>query len=199
MSRIEPVRYPSHGFRPADAQLPIHQLLGFADILDPRETVIVTAIAHALLVHPPRQPFPTVEADLDGKRKPRLDSGAHPAELVINPVVIEEQAFAPTAHQVQFLFLFVALDVEAHAGFDAGHNGDKSVGDPILGCNLSGQLILIRLRGWHVYDGTILDLGGLAGCVFESFRHRLCPNRRTASTRHAYARADPSCHSASRW
>jgi len=136
---------PSHGFRPGYAQLAVHPFLSFVDILDPGETVIVTTIGDAVLIHHSGEPFSSIEADLDGKGKPRLDSGAHPTELLIDPVMMEEQALAPTAHQVQFLFLLAALNVEPHAGFHTGHNRHQPVGDAVFGSDLAGELILVGL------------------------------------------------------
>jgi hypothetical protein len=45
-------------------------------------------------LHLPRQPFPSVEADLNGEREPSLDAGIEKAEDRMDLVVIEEQAFA---------------------------------------------------------------------------------------------------------
>jgi hypothetical protein len=40
------------------------------------------------------QPFPSVEADLNGEREPSLDAGIEKAEDRMYLVVVEEQAFA---------------------------------------------------------------------------------------------------------
>ena len=88
VGRVELARHARQRFVPRNAQLPFHQLLGFGKIVDPGKTVIVATIAHAVPVHHPGQPLPSVEADWDGKREPGLDAGTHPTELIINPVVI---------------------------------------------------------------------------------------------------------------
>jgi hypothetical protein len=52
--------------RPGGAQLRIHQLLGASEILDPGEAVVMAAIAHGRLLHLPRQPEPSVQANMNG-------------------------------------------------------------------------------------------------------------------------------------
>jgi len=45
-------------------------------------------------LHLSRQPFPSIDADLDGEREPGLNASIEEAEDRMNLVVIEEQAFA---------------------------------------------------------------------------------------------------------
>ena len=45
-------------------------------------------------LHLSRQPFPSVEANLDGEREPGLNAGIEKAENGMDLVVVEEQAFA---------------------------------------------------------------------------------------------------------
>src|SRR5437899_9449645 len=109
VGRVELARQARQRFVPRNAQLPFHQLLGFGKIVDPGKTVIVATIAHAVPVHHPGQPLPSVEADWDGKREPGLDAGTPPTELIINPVGISKQALAQTILQLQFFLVLMAI------------------------------------------------------------------------------------------
>ena len=65
---------------PAGLQLIVHPGLSARKVFDPGETVVVTLVADACLIHLPGQPLATVHVDLAGKRKPGLEPGAHEAE-----------------------------------------------------------------------------------------------------------------------
>jgi hypothetical protein len=60
-------------------------------------------------MHLSRQPFPSVEADLNGKGEPSLNAGIEEAEDGMNLVVVEEQAFARAQLQLQFFRQAIAV------------------------------------------------------------------------------------------
>ena len=79
---------------PFSFELTIHQALSFGPVGKVREAVIMLQVLQTGGLHLPRQPFPSVEADLNGKREPSLDAGIEKAEDRMDLVVVEEQAFA---------------------------------------------------------------------------------------------------------
>jgi hypothetical protein len=86
VERVELAHDALKRFGPADAGLPVHESLRFGDIIDGSETVIVAAISHLVLIHQAGEPLASIDADLDGKRKPGLDASIHPTELGIDPI-----------------------------------------------------------------------------------------------------------------
>src|ERR1700683_5104342 len=58
---------------PFSFELTIHQALSFGPVGKVREAVIVLQVLQTGGLHLPRQPFPSVAADLHGKREPSLD------------------------------------------------------------------------------------------------------------------------------
>ena len=81
---------------PLSFELTIHQALSFGPVGDPGETVVMLQVIETSGLHLSCEPFSSVEADLDGKRKPGLNAGVKEAEDGMNPVVVKEQAFART-------------------------------------------------------------------------------------------------------
>ena len=79
---------------PFSFELTIHQALSFGPVGNVREAVIMLQVLQIGGLHLSRQPFPSVEADLNGEREPSLDAGIEKAEDRIDLVVVEEEAFA---------------------------------------------------------------------------------------------------------
>src|SRR2546422_744873 len=75
-------------------ELTIHQALSLGPVGNVREAVIMLQVLQAGGLHLSRQPFPSVEADLNGEREPSLNAGIEKAEDRMDLVVVEEQAFA---------------------------------------------------------------------------------------------------------
>lgn len=76
-------------------ELTIHQALSLGQVGDPGETVILLQVIETSGLHLARQPFPSVEAHLNGERKPSLDAGIEKGEDRMDLVVVEEQALSP--------------------------------------------------------------------------------------------------------
>src|SRR3989442_13656673 len=79
---------------PFGLELTIHQALRFGPVGNPGKAVVLLQVIQTGGMHLSRQPFPSVEADLNGEREPSLDAGIEKAEDRMDLVVVEEQAFA---------------------------------------------------------------------------------------------------------
>lgn len=78
--------------RPVDLVRAIHDRLSFREILNPRKAVVVPLVLQTGFVHTSGKPLSAVDADLNGKRKPGLNSSRHEAVSRIDPVVVKELA-----------------------------------------------------------------------------------------------------------
>ena len=96
MNRVELASDAVEQLGPSGFELTIHQALSFRPVGDPGETVVMLQVIETSGLHLSCEPFSSVEADLDGKRKPGLNAGVKEAEDGMNPVVVKEQAFART-------------------------------------------------------------------------------------------------------
>src|SRR6266576_5931779 len=93
MKRVELASDAVEQLGPFNFELTIHQALSFGPVGDPGKTVVLLQVIETSGLHLSRQPFPSVEADLNGEREPSLDAGIEKAEDRMDLVVIEEQAF----------------------------------------------------------------------------------------------------------
>ena len=167
MGWIEAAGDPVENRRPGGPQLGIHQGLGFGESFDPGEAVIFPLVAQAGPIHLTGQPFPAVEANLDGEREPALDSGMHEPKDGIDPVMVKKQAFAPTRVEFQFFRLPVTVQFIALTGLHGGQDADQAFFDPISLGDLSGYFFLVDLGGIQVHEGAFLALGLGAGGRFQ--------------------------------
>ena len=94
MNGIELARDAVEQLGPFSFELTIHQALSFAPVGNVREAVIMLQVVQTGSLHLSRQPFPSVEADLNGEWEPGLNAGIEKAEDRMDLVVVEEQAFA---------------------------------------------------------------------------------------------------------
>lgn len=72
---------------PLSFELTIHQALSLGQVGDPGETVVLLQVIETSGLRLSRQPFPSVESDLNGERKPSLDAGIQKAEDRMDLVV----------------------------------------------------------------------------------------------------------------
>ncbi|MBF8274790.1 MAG: hypothetical protein HW380_3895 [Magnetococcales bacterium] len=93
VERIQGTGNPTQKVWPGSAQLLVHQALRLHGIGDPWKAVVASLIGQADGVHLPSQPFPTVDANLDVERKPRLDPGIHESENGVELVLIKSFDF----------------------------------------------------------------------------------------------------------
>lgn len=81
------------GIGPRGLELLVHEGLRFENVFNPGETVLKAMKTYGSFVHLTREPFATVEANPDGKWKPRLNASMHEPKDRVDPVVVEKQAF----------------------------------------------------------------------------------------------------------
>ena len=75
---------------PFGLELTIHQALRFGPVGNPGKAVVLLPVVETGGLHLSRQPFPSVEADLNGEGEPSLNAGIEKAEDGMDLVVVEE-------------------------------------------------------------------------------------------------------------
>ena len=158
---------------PVGLEHSVEHLLGFGKILDPGEAVVVARVGHALFVHPSREPLATIHAHLDREGKPGLHVRGHEAEPPVDPVMVEELAFAvPRGHFEDFLFA-VAVNLERPTRLDARQDADKSVGNAVFAGDPPGIIVLANAGRTKVVDGASRRFGSFQGGLDELIGHGL--------------------------
>src|SRR6266705_2860738 len=144
---LDGVQLPGHFLqqaRPVHSQLLIQQLLRPAPVLHPGKTVALPHKLQARGLHLLPQPRPPVQADLDGERKPSLNSSVHETPARMLPVVVQKQAFAPARHQLQLPRLPVAIHLESLARFDATQHTEQPLVHALFGSHPPRHLFLLH-------------------------------------------------------
>src|SRR5215469_9257296 len=90
---------------PFGFELTVPQALSFGPVGDRRETVVLLQVIETSGLHLSPQPFPSVEADLDGEREPGLNASIEEAEDRMDLIVIEEQALARHSFNCSFFVI----------------------------------------------------------------------------------------------
>jgi len=143
---------------PVGLQLLIHEPLGLGDIFNPGETVLAPLVAKADPVHLAGQPFPPIQADLEGKGKPTLKATVHEPKPGIHPVMVEKEAFSDPRLKFQLLLFFIPEDFVALTRLNRGQDTNQSLAQAILLGYLPGHLLLAPLWGGQIQDGTMQSL-----------------------------------------
>src|SRR5210317_584202 len=155
--------------RPVCLQLLLHQLLGFVNLINPGKTIVASLITNSNSIHLPCQPFSSIEANLDGKWKPALNSCVHETEYLINPVMIKKQALSYSRLEFK-LFLFpVAKYFITLTKFHGGQNANQPLADSVSLSNFAGLLLFICFGRRKVNDRASLLASLCAGCLFQLF------------------------------
>ncbi len=118
----------------------------------------------------PRQPFPSVHADLDVEGEPRLQACAHEAKDRIDEVLVEVQALARIEHQTAFVAVLRSAVLECPARFQSREDADQPLLNGICGQNLSGKIFLTVTRGGQISDRTLEPFSVAERCPL----HPLC-------------------------
>ena len=158
---------------PVGLEHAVKHLLGFGDILDPGEAVVVAGVGHASLVHASSEPLAAVHAHLQGKGKPGLNSRGHEAEPPVDPVMVEKLALAIPGKQFQDFLFAVAVNLERPTRFDARQHADQSVGNPVLPGDLPGVIVLANAGRLKILDGAIRHFGSLQRRLDQMIGHGL--------------------------
>jgi len=84
--------------RPIGRELLEHQALSQCGIAQPGEAVVsLPHVGPTCILQLTCEPLPTVDADLDAEREPRLDAGIHEPEARVYVVLVQVQALASQA------------------------------------------------------------------------------------------------------
>lgn len=167
MVRVEDLDESIEGECPVDVNLLIHEGLGLSGVAQLGEAIVPTAIGQPFAIHPPGKPFAAVQADLDGEGEPTLNAGMHEAKQGVNQIMVESEAFSETGDKFQFFDVAVAMDIETHAGFNAGQDSNQSGGDPVALSDPAGDGFFVGVAGRKIFDGAALFLSRAQRCVFQ--------------------------------
>src|ERR1035441_1983830 len=137
-------------FCPVGRQLLIHQPLCLSKVLNPRKTVVLSHVAQSRLIHLPRQPFASVQANLYPEGKPGLNPCVHETEHRMNQVVVQVQTLALFQLEIQFLGLPVRHRLETHARFHAVQHAHQSALNLLFGGKLPRNVLFARRRRRHI-------------------------------------------------
>jgi hypothetical protein len=149
-------------------QLPVHQLLGFFDLINPGETIVAPLITNSNSIHLSCQPFSSIEPNLDGKWKPALNPCVHETEYLINPVMIKKQLSYPRL-QFKFLLFPVAKYLITLTKFHGGQNANQPLADSVSLSNFASLLLLISFGRCEVNHRAPLLTSLCAACLFQLF------------------------------
>ena len=140
--------------RPPCIQLLIQQLLGFGRVFNPGKTIIHLLETHPQSRHLLGQPVAAIQADVDQKRKPRLQTQVHEAEDRMQMVKIIMQAFAPAQLRLQHFSLGIAAHGVSPARLHAAQNPDEAGGHAVLLRDHPRHLLLAHLAGRQINQRT---------------------------------------------
>src|SRR5215471_7330120 len=130
---------------PVELELLVHELLGSWDMADPGKTVLFFGVVHLVTIHLAAQPFTTVNANLNQKGEPALQSQVHEAELRMQLVEIEMLAPAALEFEFQFFSLAIAAQEISPAGLHTSKNPNQSLFQPIVFDKFPHQRFLARV------------------------------------------------------
>lgn len=115
----------------------VGETLGFDWIGYGCEGIVDLGIGDLMAVQLAREPFVTVDIDLDGKRKPGLNADMDQSEFAVHEVKAEEVAFAPSMGETRALR--AGNDSESGARLDDLKDADQSGGYAVLGGQIACQ------------------------------------------------------------
>src|ERR1700751_2682382 len=92
-------------FWPIDLGLPLGQLLSFLPILDCDKTVFASTIPNPSSIQLSGSPLPSIETEINGKRKPTLYPCMHETKNRVQKVVVEKEALTQFEHKVDLFTL----------------------------------------------------------------------------------------------
>jgi hypothetical protein len=118
------------------------------------------------------KPFTPVEADLNVKRQPALQSHVHEPKIAIRVVEVEKQALAVLAEELE-LAAWAPSDAKALADLHTSKHADQTVADPITLGDLQSDLILVACARLQIVKGPAQILGDLLGMCLQLIRQPL--------------------------
>ena len=159
--------------RPIHSPLGVEQLLSTGKVLHPGKAVVLPPVSQTFGIHLPSQPLPSVQADLQGERKPGLQAGVHETEPGMNEVVIEVEAFPLPSHQFQAFHFSIPAHGETPAGLHAAQYTDQPRSNTLARREGAGHVLFADLAGSQIQH-LPPQLGGpsLRG-RFQLLTHRL--------------------------
>jgi len=152
----------------------IHQFLGSGQIVYVGEAIVAFFVSNARFVQTPGQPFPAVDAHLNGERKPSLQPDMHQTELAIDVVEVDVKAWSIGCSQLELLLLPVGANLESPGGLDTGQNANEAFLNVIPLCNFASDLFLGGMGRRKIFVRSPLCSGIGLGLLFYPVRELFC-------------------------
>ena len=124
----------------------VHQPLGLGNVVDVDEAIVALLIFDTLAIKASAQPLPPINADLNGKGKPGLQSHMHQAKFPVNKIEVQVKTLPDGGIQSEGFQAPVLFQFEGPTGLNAGQHADQSVGNVILFHHLPSDLLLDSFR-----------------------------------------------------
>jgi hypothetical protein len=148
---------------PVSAQLSIGQVLGLVEIFHPGKSVIGLAVAQPFLIHLTGQPVMAVEADVDEKGKPSLQTQVHQSKASVLDVEVQVQALAQFQVRLELLGLVIASHFVGPTRFYTSKDRYQALFNAIALSDFSRQLFLGQSAAVQIGEGALEGLGQLLG------------------------------------
>lgn len=137
---VGPLSEPAEYKRPIQVLELVGKALSAWWIRNPRKGIVYLPEVHFVSFHLSGQPFMAIETNLDGKRKPTLQTHMHQSEDRINEVEIHTQTLASSGDDARSSF--ADCNAECIAQLQRGKHADKATRDPITLGNTPGLVLL---------------------------------------------------------
>src|SRR5438105_3538876 len=134
----------------------IHQHLGTPNIANPRIAVLLSPVAHPGSVHLTPEPFSTVQTDLNQKWKPSLKSKMQKTKLLMHPVKIQVNAFAPLKLNLQLAGHSIPPQKPRATRFHATQNSYQPLAHLVALLNLANHFLFARATRSEIDHRTLM-------------------------------------------
>ena len=142
------------------------------DVGDVNEAVVPLFERDAFFLHAASEPFPAVDADLDGEGDPGLQAHVHEPELTVEEVEVDVETGAIGRFESENVV--AAEEAEGSADFDASEDTDESFADLVFFDDLASDLFLGSAGGGDVLVGTAMSFGIGFGAAADAFGQGFC-------------------------
>ena len=132
----------------------IQQLLRSLQIRDLGEAIVALYVADGSAIKLSRQPFTTVQANMNSEWQPRLQTHMQQTKLPIQIVEVKVQALSFFRHQFQLFGLTVFPQIKRLTRFDAGKHTNQTLLDVIALHDLQRQLLFRTFRRRQINIGS---------------------------------------------
>ena len=152
---------------PVGAQLSIGQVLGLVEIFHPGKPVIGLAVAQPFLIHLTGQPVMAVEADVNEKGEPSLQTQVQQSKAWVLDIEVQVQALAQFQVRLELLGLVIASHFVGPARFHTSKDRYQALFNAIALSDLARQVFLGQGAAVQIGEGALEGLGQSLGTLAD--------------------------------